>query len=259
MEVFDNALWIMILVIFGLTALLALASIPDWIKVSEWYKKKLFLALIIEVVALVITYSVGKFTDKGAGDLVPVKVADKETQLTPIPDNSKQFVYVLNNDKDTIGKFSVWHSNLREADIFNYIVKLSSDQGDYKLIKWQQMNNKWTTSLPDSACYIKGCPFYTKIQFFNGLGGYQIYKKGEGTPQYCSNIDDPGIPVVDVDYRRLHLFEYKDEESGEMRYVLFRVTDADFNPDPPKRPYVHILQMRIRPVLQEKRNRQQIS
>ena len=41
--------------IFILTALLTLLSLPGWVKLDEWYQKKLFLALIIEVVCVVIT------------------------------------------------------------------------------------------------------------------------------------------------------------------------------------------------------------
>jgi hypothetical protein len=46
MENFDNVLMIMILVIFGLTAVISLGSIPDWIKIPEWYKKKLYVNIL---------------------------------------------------------------------------------------------------------------------------------------------------------------------------------------------------------------------
>jgi hypothetical protein len=49
-----TVLWIMFLSIFGLTAILTLASLPDWITIPEWYRKKLFVALILQVVGAVI-------------------------------------------------------------------------------------------------------------------------------------------------------------------------------------------------------------
>jgi hypothetical protein len=49
-----QVLWIMFLSIFGLTALLTLASLPDWITIPEWYRKKLFVALLLQVVGAVI-------------------------------------------------------------------------------------------------------------------------------------------------------------------------------------------------------------
>lgn len=42
------------LVIFFATAVLGIASLPNWIEIPEWYKKKIFLALILEVVGVIL-------------------------------------------------------------------------------------------------------------------------------------------------------------------------------------------------------------
>ncbi len=47
----------MFLGIFLLTALIALASLPGWIRIGEYYKKKLFVLLILEVVACIVGFA----------------------------------------------------------------------------------------------------------------------------------------------------------------------------------------------------------
>ena len=47
--------WVFV-VIFVLTALIALASLPGWIRIGEYYKRKLFQLLILEVVACMVGF-----------------------------------------------------------------------------------------------------------------------------------------------------------------------------------------------------------
>jgi hypothetical protein len=46
------------LVIFVLSALIALASLPEWIRLEEYYKKKLFVLLILEVIGCIVGFGV---------------------------------------------------------------------------------------------------------------------------------------------------------------------------------------------------------
>ena len=50
----ENILIYIFLAIFVLTAIITLCSLPGWIDIGEWYKKKLFLALILEVVGCIV-------------------------------------------------------------------------------------------------------------------------------------------------------------------------------------------------------------
>ncbi|WP_147469329.1 hypothetical protein [Corallococcus sp. AB045] len=45
-----------LLIIFSATAFISVASIPNWIKVREPYKKRLFYALILEIIACIIGF-----------------------------------------------------------------------------------------------------------------------------------------------------------------------------------------------------------
>lgn len=249
---YDNILMIMILSIFGVTAVLALGSIPDWIKIPEWYKKKLFTVLIIEVVAIVITYSATKLN----GPTNEKITYDKNTELS--------LKYFANDDsiyacyqKDTIGRFS--RDKLNYNELFNHIKQPVKDYDDYKVIEWtyDQQTNKWGNTLGDKECAIEGCPFYTRVGYVNGTLAFQIFKQGEEIPYFCSKTSDTNeFNNWPKNNRRVHLFEYMDEKESKIRYVLFRITSADVyeqtssKPDSttaPKRRFAHILQVRIRP------------
>lgn len=88
-----NILLIVFLSIFIITAVLTLLSIPEWIKIPEWYKKKLFTALILEVVAVVILLGKKVFIDDNVNMQEQVYISiDKTGKLNP---------YIVNSDGDT--------------------------------------------------------------------------------------------------------------------------------------------------------------
>lgn len=49
-----STLNILFIVIFAATAILAIISLPGWVNIPEWYRKRLFIALILEVVGVII-------------------------------------------------------------------------------------------------------------------------------------------------------------------------------------------------------------
>jgi hypothetical protein len=67
MSFYDIVIW-MFLGIFLLTALMALASLPNWIRVGEYYKKKLFQLLILEVVACILALATQAVRQQKAPD-----------------------------------------------------------------------------------------------------------------------------------------------------------------------------------------------
>lgn len=67
----NTVIWVF-LVIFVLTALIALASLPGWLRIEQYYKRKLFQLLILQVVACIIgfgTQALRQPIDPPAADL----------------------------------------------------------------------------------------------------------------------------------------------------------------------------------------------
>lgn len=252
MENFYNILMIMIVVIFGLTAVIAIGSIPDWIKVPEWYKKKLFTVLIIEVVVLALT-AFTNYLNRSGNETISY---DKNTELS--------LKYFANNDsiyactpKDTLGKFS--KDKLKYDELFTHIPQPVSDHDDYTVIKWtaNKKTKKWKNG-SKNQCAIMGCPFYTRVGYVDKILSFQIFKEGEETPYFCSRTSNINEFDDTKDNRRVYLFEYMDEKEKKTRYVLFRIISAltkdKLGPDGELlNQYVHILQIRIKPELDLKK------
>jgi hypothetical protein len=55
MSLSDTTVWVF-LAIFVMSAVIALASLPEWISIGEYYKKKLFQLLILEVIGCVVGF-----------------------------------------------------------------------------------------------------------------------------------------------------------------------------------------------------------
>ena len=250
METFNNALLILIIVIFGLTAFLAIASIPDWIKISEWYKKKLFLALIIEIIALMLAYVSNILSDKN-----PKPEADrynKEQVLDLLPSLEKKMFYVINN-KDTLGKISI--DDLTLPNLFNSIKYNSEgyELDNHRLIKWEYKKGKWSSS--DN--WISDCPYYIKISDDKRRTIYEIREKNEHDtvkPLYTSKESISDIDLFNRNNRKVHITEYVDKKDNQLYYSLFRIVDANLQSDSTKNSrYVYISQMKITPILNEKK------
>jgi hypothetical protein len=262
MEYFDNALIIMILVIFGMTAVISLGSIPDWIKIPEWYKKKLFTVLIIEVIAIVLAYS-AKIFDKTRGGTTIKYSKQTELNLTYFSGNDSIYVHA---EQDTLGRFSrdkLYGNKTHYKDLFTHIQPPASDYGDYVSIQWtyDYSTGNWTNGKPEGYCFVKDCPFYTKVRNIGGKPAFQIFKEGEEEPFFCSsnsNVSDP----FHKDNRRIYFCEYNNKEDAKTRYTLFRITEADVyskisgkstsddtesGTANKKKLYVNILQLRINP------------
>jgi hypothetical protein len=262
MENFDNALIVIILVIFAMTAIISLGSIPDWIKIPEWYKKKLFTVLIIEVIAIVLAYSAQKFSGTRKEEAIKY---DKQTELNLTYFSDNDSIYALAG-KDTLGKFSrdkLYENKAYFEDLFTHIQPPASDYGDYVSIKWtyDYSTGNWTNGRPEGYCFIKDCPFYTKVRLVGGKPAFQIYKEGEEEPFFCSSNSNASDPFH-IDNRRIYFCEYNNKEDAKTRYVLFRITEADVYSKISGKPtldntesgtankkklYVNILQLRINP------------
>ena len=258
MDLFNTILLIMVAVIFGLTALLALASIPDWIKIPEWYKKKLFTVLIIEIITLVTAHLgiyLGVVKNKENADVNVV--FNKERTLTAVPDSTMKYIYAVVNEKDTLGKFST--NNLigkLKIDWFNAIEydAEKSELDGFARIMWNEVNGEWKPT-NDS---IKGCPYYMRIR--------NIKEPPYGTAYEIIDKRDPDKPVLfssaggSTDYfntisRVMHAFEYTDTNKGDRCYAVFRIIGANLRADTTARrnKTVEVLQMKIKPIWDDKK------
>lgn len=240
--VFEEALKYTILVIFGLTAILALLSIPDWIKIPEWYKKKLFTALIIEVAVAVIAYF-GFLTynkDDVESKSGSAQMVDSKKLLTPSIDSTKQYISVK-SDANPVGRFSVL--SLDGTGLFNTIDQAVAESNDYTLVKWEKRESGWV----QIGNYLKGCPFSLKVLDSTNGVIYQIWQNENPDPLYCST-ESSKRDVFAVDNRVIHFAEDK----ANNLYYLFRITEANMNPHSGRIPYAHVLQIRIKPLLGQK-------
>lgn len=240
MENFDNILLIMVAVIFGLTAVLALASIPDWIKIPEWYKKKLFLALIIEIVAIVIAYLTSILpAEKEQTPKVVSPEINREQSLKLDFDSTKKDFYIVNEKKEAFGKFSI--GDLEAYNVFNEIVCSPNRSDDsHILVRWNQKNGGAWESSSDS---IAGCPLYMKISDKNSQTIYEIINKNS-SKEYEFTTKGKTDDYFNRNQRRVHIEEYTDTKNGKLYYCLFRIVDANLQGDSKN---VYVLQMRIAP------------
>ena len=160
----ESALKWIFLIIFGLTAILTVLSIPEWIKIPEWYKKKLFTALILEVVgAIVIVFSgLNKTGDQQdikpvieckhqhLGERNPLKYTINEDDNLEIADDSLLLGYISKN-------------KLRKNGIFNTIESGDGFNAAYGTIKWEKESTGWTQTESIANCKLN-------IQVYDSAG-----------------------------------------------------------------------------------------
>jgi|GEM_PF-4915308 len=90
-----NILLIVFVSVFIITAILTILSIPEWIKIPEWYKKKLFTALILEVIAVVILLAKETFFDNSSALKQAYVSLDATGKLIPyITDDKGDTIYI---------------------------------------------------------------------------------------------------------------------------------------------------------------------
>ena len=108
--------------IFSLTALLTLASLPGWVKISENYKKALFAALILEVIGFV----VGFVRATSMGDGVPVVSRD---------------LLVANNWNWQYAQKKMFSEarfdSTADGIMFHAITKFYSGDEEFSIIEWE--------------------------------------------------------------------------------------------------------------------------
>lgn len=260
------------LVIFALTALLTLLSLPNWIVIPDDYRKALFRMLLLEVAGAVIILFTNSYLKKEAlynpkdspewvalnledGSLFQPKIAmrNPDSILVLGADTRKaldrlqsKLLYgelmgggftVKNSKKQALGYIS--KSELENSKLFNAI---RSEKGeisasdDYRLVKFfKTTHGNWERR----GEFLYPSPYTIKILDEDGKTTYRIYDSRENTVVFNSTTSSKQL--FDVDNRIIHFYQYEKE------FYLFRITEANLTSR--NGSYVHVLQIKLKPVV----------
>lgn len=258
------------LVIFFATAVIGIAGIPEWIKIPEYYRKRIFIALILEVVGVIIilfrqevietdqeTHPQIELPEKNwmalnaSGVLVKPKVSFSvnDTTITkPIGVHSyleldnlagqvnQSGLSVINADSQSLG--TIEYHKLKACGLFNSFAtaadEISSTQ-NYAYVKWGKLSSgQWS-----------------KKGQFVGPFEFEIRDTDEGTHYRIRNtetntiVDDSknySSDLFGVDNRKIHFLRHDNV------YYLLRIAMADLSNE---NKYVHVINARLEPTFKE--------
>ena len=263
------------IVIFILTAVLTLASLPDWIKIPEWYKKKLFTALILEVIGVILIIVRGAIggdaktaqsytfpeeyqwvalyeSGESARPRIP-KANKSDTTCNELVLGSEGFKklpeLVLNacfkeNSKvdlviestNGVKLGKLSSESLSDLGFFNLIPDVTANT-DHSIIRWEKLGGKWERNMK----YDDFLDDEVKFEVYNGDAGlarYRIYNTKDTVYTSKKNSE------FNQKSRSIHFCKNSKNE-----YFLFRITSG--TPfDTIKTPHVNIEQIKIAPKLQ---------
>lgn len=248
-----NILIFVFIAIFVGTALLTLLSLPEWIKINEWYKKKLFNALILEVVGAVVLLFTYLIEDKSE---IEVKtdpnqvVINRNTEFKPTWDSKSGDIEIGMQDTTlVIGKVS--SNEIFDLGLFNTIKTSTVDSKDYALMEFRQQNN-WR----NTRGKIDECPFEYEV-YSNLEKGKLCYRiKDKATQKVL--VDSSNSSKIDdfaTDNRIHHVLRYDNPEMNITEYYLYRITDANLQQG---NLYVQVLLLKIKPSLEKDPLRNQV-
>lgn len=265
--------------IFVLTAIITLASLPGWIKLDEWYRKKLFLALIVEVVGIVVMVGRIAFTRDGndthripeqinwialdehgkvvypttiipeskKDSIQPKRLSIDEFQETPelklkldFTDPKQVGLLITSRNDVVLGKIN--SSALFETGLFNRI-KDTEGSAHIATIRWEKDGNTWKRI--DKT--VKGISIYRN--FLDDDVAFNVEEGDMGTRYVLLNNNRKDTLYCSHDQsefnygvRKTH---YCTSSDGKKHY-LFRVISADTGGDPS---HVNVQQLRIDPAV----------
>ena len=268
------------LVIFALTAVLTLASLPGWIEIPDEYRKILFRVLLLEVIGAIILLYTNSFinppdpeikfevspsnwvafnTDSAAViQATAIITRGGDTLRKPVgqPLASGNLLFNANNTRGLIteeglvvqnranGRLGLVPSSiLSQLGLFNTIKSIdrtSSSSDNYRLVKFEPRTDG---SWVPTSKFITDCPFYAEVFSGSKGTGYRIIRAREEEKPLVlfSSYDVNGDPI-NFNQRLIHFYEDPDSRS----FYLFRITGADLleNEIPD---YVNIMQLKLEP------------
>ena len=257
------------LAIFFATAIIGIASIPNWIKIPEWYRKRIFVALILEVIGviiilfrqeLIITDSTGmpEVTIKNQknwmaldenGLIVKPEVIIKTQDTSIIKQLGKQSyiefkdlssriiengLSVRNTDSISLGIIPVL--DLKQNGLFNSFNTAKGEitsTENYAYVKWgKSLNGQWNKK----GTFLN--PFELEVADYSGGTFYQIRNSITDTIVFDSRTSSKNL--ISPDNRIIHFIEY------ESVYYILRIIWADLQNE---QKYIHVINVRMEPTI----------
>ena len=254
------------LAIFFATAVLGIASIPGWIEIPEYYRKRIFIALILEVIGVIIILFKHEFIDEeivvsqpprisinqsnwtainNRGELVnpvlTIKVNDStisqqlgNTSLEPFRGTSTQLtdegLTVLNSDNERLA--IVKNSELKQLGFYNSIQMSGSaisSEENYAYVKW---NKKSGANWKARGQFLS--PFQLDVIDY-AEGTYYLITNTE-TNETVYDSRNSSKNLFAVDNRIIHFLKHNNA------YYLLRIAQADLQSETN---YVHVLNIKL--------------
>lgn len=265
-------------VIFILTAILTLLSIPNWIKIEDTYKKTLFNSLILEVIGVIILVAAYAFgikknnneeitskDDKLVINNLGYTIGERDTILKSSylqkipslkfnPDFSaeKTELNIESQDNVKIGKIGI--DDLKQTGFFNSLGVFQAS--DYTNIRWKpNANGIWEIVKVDQKS-LKERPTYSS-EYLDNIR-FDIYTISNGSdPQYriIDNKDTIDHWTSDFSYRTRAPISYLTwrqniiTKAHECFHYIFLITGADFTSKKLSDHYVDVMQIRVSPLI----------
>ncbi|UII22323.1 hypothetical protein [Fulvivirga ligni] len=253
------------LVIFFATAIIGIAAIPGWIKIPDYYRKRIFIALILEVVGVIIilfkqemvvskTLSEPKITVSPTnwtafdenGILIQPELTVKtgDTVMTQKLGNTsysafknlhgqrtKNGLIIKNSEDEILGQIS-----LGETGLFNSFKTAKNEitsTENYAYIKWtKERKGEWL----QSGSFLGPFQFLVSDYY---KGTFYMIKNGD---QVIFDSRESSKNLFSADNRIIHFFEQ------DHVFYLFRIAWADLKE---KDKYIHVINVRMEPTLRE--------
>lgn len=262
------------LVIFVLTALLTLLSLPDWIKIPENYRKTLFKSLLLEVIGAIIIVFSNNYIEKAskqttykvlpkgwvAIDVETGKIVNPYIEITtadssysePIEQSivtnkstlirnslcgeiSANGLQIKNEDSMILG--CIHTSLLNETGLFNTILSDSGEISSSKSYTIVKFKKDTINGWVQTGSFIKNSPFV-----FNVLddASKTIYSITDKKNKELFRSTESSKMLFNIDQRMIHFYE------NEGKFYLFRISGADLTPG---KEFVHVLQIKFEPAM----------
>jgi len=252
------------LVIFFATAILGILSLPGWVKIEEWYKKKLFLALILEVIGVIILVAKQDLINNDFDISISrndwVALNDSGLLVNPEHIVTYQDTSIINNfGKQSFTEFkglnfkiidtglsirnsndksfgSIKASDLERKGIFNSFEYLDNELS-YSYIKWEKIKNKrWQRIGKISEQF--------ELEVADYIGGTYYIIKNIAEKSIVFNSKDQSKDLFQEDNRIIHFHKHKND------YYFLRIAWADL--DSKRKKYVHIVNVKMKPIFKTK-------
>lgn len=256
------------LIIFFATAIIGIAGIPGWIKIPEWYRKRIFIALVLEVVGAIIILFRQEFIINDSAGIPGLKInnenwtalddsalivkpeitiATQDTTFTISLGNQSHSAFngltakiirnglsIRNADSITLGHIP--GTDIERVGLFNSIKTAKNEitsTENYAYIKWEKnKNGKWMRK----GSFLD--PFELEVYDDHSGTYYRIKNKTDNKHIFDSKSNAKDL--IYEDNRIIHFLKY------QKVYYLLRITWADLQKQQNEK-YVHVINVKIQP------------